>query len=133
MNRSIYCVLALLLIFRQSYTQQKFTISGSVRDSISGEDLIGATLTIKELPDKGAITNAYGFYSLTLPAGNYTVTLRYIGYEHRITKIDLFKNIRQNYSLRKLLKNTGSYCRINGPTKMSPTSRPVCRSLTPKR
>src|SRR4030042_7011073 len=104
MNRSIYCVLALILIFRQSYAQQKFTISGSVRDSISGEDLIGATLTIKELPDKGAITNAYGFYSLTLPAGNYTMSLRYIGYEHRIIKIELFQNLRQNYALKETIK-----------------------------
>ena len=104
MNRSIYCILALIFIFQQSYAQQKFTISGSVRDSISGEDLIGATLTIKELPDKGAITNAYGFYSLTLPAGTYTLTLRYIGYEHQIIKIELFQNIRQNYELKETIK-----------------------------
>jgi hypothetical protein len=104
MKRIIYSTLALILIFQQNYAQQKFTISGFVKDSISGEDLIGATLAIKELPDKGAVTNTYGFYSITLPAGTYTLTLRYIGYEYQIIQIELSHSIKQNFTLKEAVK-----------------------------
>ena len=49
-----------------SYSQEKFTISGTVKDSLSGETLIGVTIAIAELKT-GTTTNEYGFYSLTLP------------------------------------------------------------------
>jgi len=58
----------------------KYTISGYVRDSTSGEELIGVTIYIEELRS-GTITNAYGFYSLTLPEENYTLTFSYLGYQ----------------------------------------------------
>lgn len=59
---------------------EKFTISGYVLDAESGEELIGSSILIKEL-GTGAVTNLYGFYSLTLPAGNYTLVYSYIGFQ----------------------------------------------------
>src|SRR5438874_13376957 len=58
-----------LLVLGLSLTgnaQKNFTISGSVKDGKTGEELIGAVLFIKDVPNVGASTNAYGYYSLTL-------------------------------------------------------------------
>ena len=51
------------------YGQSKYTISGYVRDTRSGEELIGAVIRINELPSAGIATNSFGFYSLTIPQG----------------------------------------------------------------
>lgn len=69
---------------RSSTTQEKVTLSGYVKDSISGESLIGATVYVKEL-SIGAAANTYGFYSLTLPKGTYSLSYAFIGNES-ITK-----------------------------------------------
>ncbi|MEY2836121.1 MAG: hypothetical protein RLZZ557_1783, partial [Bacteroidota bacterium] len=62
-----------------SQAQNKFTLSGYVRDSLSRETLIGATIqTISS--GKGVSTNQYGFYSLTLPEGKYTLMVSFVGY-----------------------------------------------------
>ena len=62
-----------------SFAQKKVTLSGYMRDAESGESLINATIFIKELQE-AAQTNAYGFYSITMPAGTYTVIYAYVGY-----------------------------------------------------
>ena len=48
--------------------QEKYTISGYIKDSANGESLIGATVVLREL-SAGNITNVYGFYSITVPKG----------------------------------------------------------------
>jgi hypothetical protein len=44
-------------------------------------------------------TNEYGFYSITLPKGNYEIEISYIGYETIVKKVSLNQNITQNFSL----------------------------------
>ncbi len=61
--------------------QDKFTFSGSIRDKSSGEELIGATIQILELPGVGARSNEYGFYSITIPEGTYSIKSSYVGYQ----------------------------------------------------
>lgn len=75
-------VLLFCLLTFQSYAQNRFTLSGYVKDSLSGETLIGATIVIN-LKGRGVNSNQYGFYSITLPEGNYTITCTYIGYHSR--------------------------------------------------
>lgn len=55
------------------------SLSGYIKDAKTGEALIGATVLIKELK-KGAATNAYGFYSVSLLPGAYNVDFSYMGY-----------------------------------------------------
>jgi len=62
-----------------SFGQEKFTVSGFLKDKNNGETLIGATVYVKEL-QTGAAANAYGFYSLSLPKGTYTLQYSFIGY-----------------------------------------------------
>jgi hypothetical protein len=59
---------------------QTFTVSGSIKDLANGEDIIGAVVVVKEVPGKGTASNSYGFYSLTLPEGEYTLQYQYLGY-----------------------------------------------------
>jgi len=65
---------------------EKITISGILKDSISGEVLIGATVSVKGKPI-GVSTNGYGFYSLSLPKGNYVLVFSYIGFEKKYQEI----------------------------------------------
>ncbi|MEM0941235.1 MAG: TonB-dependent receptor [Bacteroidota bacterium] len=81
-----------------SFTQEKFTLSGYVKDASNGESLIGATVLIQEL-GSGNITNLYGFYSITLPPGDYIVEFRYIGFVKQIKEIALTENIQINTEL----------------------------------
>lgn len=67
---------------------KKVTLSGYLKDAGNGEGLIGATIFVKERAT-GAVTNAYGFYSLSLPAGKYTVSFSYIGYVTQTKTVDL--------------------------------------------
>lgn len=101
MRIKIISLLAFLLLsnllFAQS--QQKYTISGTIKDSASGEQLIGVTIEVKELPGTGESTNQYGFYSLTLPEGTYTLMYDYLGYKTDSLKISLHHNIKHNINL----------------------------------
>jgi hypothetical protein len=69
----------------------KHTISGYLKDKASGEVLIGANIYIRDT-HLGTTTNAYGFYSLTLPANSYEVVFSYIGYKDFLMKINLEKD-----------------------------------------
>lgn len=89
----------ILLTAHYTQAQNKFTINGVVKDASNGETLIGATVYIKELKN-GATTNEYGFYSLTLPVGNYTIDFSYVGFELIAQSITLDKNTQLNIELK---------------------------------
>lgn len=89
----------LFLICSVQLFAQNFTLSGNMKDAETGEDLIGSTVFVKEL-SKGTSANLYGFYSLTLPAGNYTIEFSYVGYESFIKKINLNKDMKINIELQ---------------------------------
>lgn len=76
----------------------KFTISGYVREANTGEYLPGANVFVKEQM-KGASTNQYGFYSITLEKGKYTLVASFLGYDDFTATVDLSKNTWQNISL----------------------------------
>ena len=78
--------------------QEKFTLSGTISDSNSNETLIGVNLFIPELKT-GITTNEYGFYSITIPKGSYTILISYMGYNSLEEKILLEKNTKTNFKL----------------------------------
>ncbi|MBK8773241.1 MAG: TonB-dependent receptor [Chitinophagaceae bacterium] len=77
---------------------QKHTISGYVKDAISGESLIGATIAVKGL-SKGITTNAYGFYSISFAAGKQEVYYSYVGYKAQNFSFSLTRDTSINISL----------------------------------
>jgi len=96
-----YCGIFLLVLAAAATAmgQNKFTISGTMKDKSNGETLIGASIYVKQSPSSGAVTNAYGFYSITLPQGLYTIEYSYIGYEKIVKDIDLDGNATVNVEL----------------------------------
>jgi CarboxypepD_reg-like domain/TonB-dependent Receptor Plug Domain len=74
------------------------TLSGYVKDLRNGEALIGATVYLPEL-ETGTITNSYGFFSLTVPAGTYAVKVSYIGYQTSELSINLVASLKQDFAL----------------------------------
>ncbi len=82
-----------------AFAQEKHTISGTLKDEADGEVLIGATIYVDEIKS-GTVTNIYGFYSLTLPEGNYTVTISYIGYTPVTKQINLTEDIKLSMELQ---------------------------------
>lgn len=94
-------LLSLLIPFLNLFSQEEYTLSGYIKDKSSGESLIGATISIKDTK-LGAVTNAYGFYSLTLPKGKYTATASYIGFEKLEKTIELNKDTKLNIELSTL-------------------------------
>lgn len=67
-------------------TAEKITLSGYVKDASNGEALIGATVYVKELK-KGTFTNNYGFYSINLPKGSFTIECTYVGYKNATSTV----------------------------------------------
>ncbi len=94
MNRFLLLCVVLLGCMIPIKAQNKFSISGSISDSDNGETLIGATVYLQEKPTLGAITNAYGFYSISAPEGNYKLVVSFIGYENYEQDIKLTQDLR---------------------------------------
>ena len=81
-------VLFAILLSIQSFGQNKFTISGTVKDKHTGELLVGASVKFNELKG-GTVTNSYGFFSITLPQNKYTLIASYVGYKAAEQAINL--------------------------------------------
>ena len=84
--------------FLQGTAQEKYTISGTVLDATNNETLIGVNIYVPELKI-GTTTNAYGFYSMTIPEGTYTFEFSYVGFHTLTEQIALNENIKKNVSL----------------------------------
>jgi hypothetical protein len=83
---------------------KRYAVSGHIKDANTGEDLFGASVLIVEL-NTGSISNEYGFYSVSLPKGAYTVRFSYTGYETQVHKVTLDKDIVLDISLQPELEN----------------------------
>ncbi|MCB9500819.1 MAG: TonB-dependent receptor [Deferribacteres bacterium] len=95
-------VLKLVFMFalcNTTFAQNKITISGFIRDAGSGEALIGANIAIKGT-NKGTASNEYGFYSLSIPEGEFSIIFRYIGYETIEKVVDLSEKYTLNIELQ---------------------------------
>ncbi len=96
--RRTWLVLFFFVSSLAGVAQEKFTLNGYVKDGGNGEALIGATVLIKEISGGGA-TNVYGFYSVTLAPGTYTVEYSYIGYASQSQTISIDSNQRLDIEL----------------------------------
>ena len=82
------------------FGQEKVTLSGIVSDTNNNETLIGVSVYVSDL-NIGTYTNEYGFYSITLPKGNYTLQISYIGFETFSEKLEIDQNVKKNFSLKE--------------------------------
>jgi hypothetical protein len=81
------------------YSQEKFSLSGKIKDIENNETLLGVNVIIVEL-QTGTVSNSYGFYSITLPEGIYTVQVSYLGFETLTETIRLDKDIKKDFLLK---------------------------------
>lgn len=95
--RNFFLILFLIAPIIAS-AQERFTLSGTIRDASTNETLIGVNIYVPSV-NFATATNEYGFYSLSLPAGNYSVNISMIGYADINEEIALDQNIRRNYNM----------------------------------
>lgn len=98
MNFKQITLFAILLLSTLSFCQEKFTISGIISDKKNSETLIGVNVSVGSAKVFTS-TNEYGFYSITLPKGEYELTISYIGYNTFSEIIALNQTIKKNISL----------------------------------
>jgi hypothetical protein len=79
--------------------QDKYVLSGYVKDAATGETLIGAAVAVADSEGLGTVTNAYGFYSLELPAGTHRLRFSYVGYAGEEATVTLNEAKRLNVEL----------------------------------
>lgn len=91
-------VLTLITIGTVARSQQKVTLNGFVKDVGNGEELISVTVYLPALK-AGTVTNAYGFYSITVPPGSYEVQYSYTGYKTQTITLDLTRSVENNLEL----------------------------------
>lgn len=100
----LWFAMAIFLFNTALNAQEKFTISGIISEEKSNETLIGVNIIFPET-GSGTTTNEYGFYSITLPKGTYTVAVSYLGYTTVNETIELNKDITKNISLVESIKS----------------------------
>lgn len=99
-NKNILFLLLLLGVQSQLFSQTKYTVSGTIKDGKTGETIIGAIIRIPEVKGAGTASNEYGFYSVTVPEGDYTLVVNMSGYKSETRKLALHKNMQENFSLQ---------------------------------
>ena len=103
-NRGYFYFQLILIVFvytqSRLYCQEKVTLSGYVSDSENNETLIGVNVIIPNLKI-GTTTNDYGFYSLTIPRGDYKLQISFLGYKNQEIDLIILSDFSQNFNLQK--------------------------------
>ena len=92
-------VFVLLLINSFILAQETYTLSGFIREELSSEDLIGANVVCENL-NIGSTTDAYGFYSISLPEGTYSIRYSFIGYIDQVIQVSMTADKRMDILLK---------------------------------
>jgi len=95
--------------------KQKWTLHGYLRDTQTGEELIGGTVFIYPL-EIGVYTNEYGFYAITIPEGEYEVVSSYLGYENNTKSMQVTESQLLNIDLN-IYENELTQIVVKGNTK----------------
>ncbi len=99
------CILLVIcLFFSSSLFSQKLTLYGSVKDALSGENLIGAVVIIKET-NQVVAANKYGFYSISPNSGKCTIVCSYLGYSVFTKPIEIEKSTKLDIELLPQIKS----------------------------
>jgi len=89
-----------LILGKASAQSGRVTLSGTVRDSTSGEELIGAGVMLRGPIEAGAACNEYGFYSVSVPPGTYSVLCSYVGYSSFQRTVQLNASLKLDIRLK---------------------------------
>jgi hypothetical protein len=110
----VFAVFQAGVVFSQNnIRQERLVLNGYIRDSLSGESIIGASISVN-LPAgqaggqlKAVASNQYGFFSITLDKGNYSISVSHISYFGKTIEVQLDNNRAINFDiLAKSAANT---------------------------
>ncbi|MEY3236757.1 MAG: hypothetical protein RI883_858 [Bacteroidota bacterium] len=104
--RNILLTLFSFFFLAFSFAQKKSTLSGTITDAESGEAIINAKIYIPAIR-QGAVTNTYGFYSLTVESGKHTIEFRSGGMETVVKEFDLTADVVFNIEMSSEIKSIG--------------------------
>ena len=93
-------VLLTIALSSAIHAQKKYTISGTIKSQLKGESIISASVRVLNY-QAGTSTNEYGFYSLVLPSGDYTLVVSSVGKLSDTFNIKLNENAEQNFFLKE--------------------------------
>lgn len=95
-----FLILIVLCFFSiGAIAQNKFTISGGIKDDAKGEEIISARVKVKDQPI-GTNSNEYGFFSLTLPEGKYTLVVSAYGFVTQEIEVSLNQNVQLSVQMK---------------------------------
>lgn len=94
-------IFILMSVFSGAFSQNKYTISGTITDAESGEDLAGALLSVQNT-SYNTICNPYGFYSITIPEGDFNIEVQFVGYENQLLEVDLHSSQVINFRMKSV-------------------------------
>ena len=114
MIRYLFVVTLIAMAFTAN-SQSKVTLNGYIKDSSNGEVLIGVTVYFPELK-AGTTSNAYGFYSITIPSGTYEVQYSYLGYKLQSIQMDLGQDTHKDLELETEATVMSEICGANSRT-----------------
>lgn len=93
--------LLFMLLTTMMFSQEKYTVSGIVKEASNGETAFGASVFLKGTTI-GAVSNEYGFYSITAPKGTYILVVSYMGFEESSQEITLDQDQKLNFEITEL-------------------------------
>ncbi|MGC6432775.1 MAG: TonB-dependent receptor, partial [Crocinitomicaceae bacterium] len=90
-----------ILLSTFTFAQERYNISGTITDGSSGEEMIGAKISVIDQSGLGTVSNEYGYYTLSLPKGEYILEYSFFGYDKQIDTIQLTQNLLLNKELKE--------------------------------
>lgn len=99
-------------------SKQKVTLSGTIANKLNNETLIGVTIFIREAK-MTVTTNSYGFYSITLPKGNYSIVVSYVGFDNLEEQLSLTQNTKRNFEMIENSKSLEGVTIRSNPNKIN--------------
>ncbi|MEM6769288.1 MAG: carboxypeptidase regulatory-like domain-containing protein, partial [Bacteroidota bacterium] len=96
--KQIFLALIYLSLLGPISAQSNLSLSGYIRDSASGEALIGATVSLRETnsqdsPVNGTVTNVYGYYNIPASPGEYVISYSYLGFQTKTVTLIVNESI----------------------------------------
>ena len=100
MIKNNFFTLLFFLLFASAFSQEKVTLSGAVKDQKSNETVIGVTISFQNsTTTRTSLTNEYGFYSISLPKGDYKITINSLSFSEFSETITLDANTKKDLFL----------------------------------
>jgi hypothetical protein len=108
-------LIAALLVPPISYGQAVFSVSGKIKDRLSGQFLLGARIILDQNIDTACITDSSGFYSIQLKPGYYTIKIVMSGYIEKVIQVNVDQTVQQDIKLDPLpiLKDVVVFSKTN--------------------